>query len=110
MKEMINLLVSFSNSIEGKTIESYHGTFSSETIIGGNIIQESLNTLTDAMGGHCTAYEEKMKETYLLTLDGIKQRAKNIGANALIAVDFSATPIHNGMFLCVATGTAVTYG
>lgn len=104
------MLVSFSNKIEGKTIESYHGIISSETIIGVNNIRESLNTLTDVMGGHCTAYEEKMKETHLLTLDGIKQRAKDVGANALIGVDFSTTPIHDGMFLCVATGTAVTYG
>ncbi|RPJ96411.1 hypothetical protein CW357_05820 [Rummeliibacillus sp. TYF005] len=109
MKEMIHLLVSFSNTIEGKTIESYHSTLSSETIIGVNIIRESLNSLTDVMGGHCTAYEVKMKETQQLTLDGVKQLARNIGANALIDVDVSTSPIYDGMFMCVATGTAVTY-
>ncbi|MGM9920194.1 MAG: heavy metal-binding domain-containing protein, partial [Bhargavaea sp.] len=39
----------------------------------------------------------------------MQERAKRLGANAVIGVDLDFETLREGMMMCIATGTAITY-
>ena len=102
------MLVTTTNSLEGKTIETYHGIVSGEAIMGANIVRDIFATVTDIVGGRSAAYEDKLSEGRKIAIDEMTERARAMGANAVIGVDLDFETIREGMMMCIATGTAVT--
>ena len=102
------MLVTTTNSLEGKTIETYHGIVSGEAIMGANIVRDIFATVTDIVGGRSAAYEDKLAEGRKIAIDEMTERARAMGANAVIGVDLDFETIREGMMMCIATGTAVT--
>lgn len=103
------MLVSTTNNIEGKTIQTYHGIVTGEAILGANIVRDLFASITDVIGGRSSAYENKLAEAREIAIEEMKERAMKLGANAVIGVDLDFETIREGMLICVATGTAVTY-
>ncbi|KQL32435.1 MULTISPECIES: YbjQ family protein [Bacillaceae] len=103
------MLVTTTNTIEGKTIEKYHGIVSGEAIMGANVVRDLFASVTDIVGGRSSAYENKLSEGRKIALEDMKVLANQLGANAVIGVDLDFETIREGMMMCVATGTAVTY-
>ena len=101
------MLVTTTNSLEGKTIETYHGIVSGEAIMGANIVRDIFATVTDIVGGRSAAYEDKLAEGRKIAIDEMTERARAMGANAVIGVDLDFETIREGMMMCIATGTAV---
>ena len=102
------MLVTTTNSLEGKTIETYHGIVSGEAIMGANIVRDIFASVTDIIGGRSAAYEDKLAEGRRIAIEEMTQRARSIGANAVIGVDLDFETVREGMMMCIATGTAVT--
>ena len=102
------MLVTTTNSLEGKTIETYHGIVSGEAIMGANIVRDIFATVTDIVGGRSAAYEDKLAEGRKIAIDEMTERARAMGANAVIGVDLDFETVREGMMMCIATGTAVT--
>lgn len=102
------MLVTTTNSLEGKTIETYHGIVSGEAIMGANIVRDIFATVTDIVGGRSAAYEDKLAEGRKIALEEMTERAHAMGANAIIGVDLDFETVREGMMMCIATGTAVT--
>ena len=102
------MLVTTTNSLEGKTIETYHGIVSGESIMGANIVRDIFATVTDIVGGRSAAYEDKLAEGRKIALEEMTERARAMGANAIIGVDLDFETVREGMMMCIATGTAVT--
>ena len=102
------MLVTTTNSLEGKTIETYHGIVSGEAIMGANIVRDIFATVTDIVGGRSAAYEDKLAEGRKIALEEMTERARAMGANAIIGVDLDFETVREGMMMCIATGTAVT--
>ena len=102
------MLVTTTNSLEGKTIETYHGIVSGEAIMGANIVRDIFATVTDIVGGRSAAYEDKLAEGRKIAIDEMTERAHAMGANAVIGVDLDFETVREGMMMCIATGTAVT--
>ena len=102
------MLVTTTNSLEGKTIETYHGIVSWEAIMGANIVRDIFATVTDIVGGRSAAYEDKLAEGRKIAIDEMTERARAMGANAVIGVDLDFETVREGMMMCIATGTAVT--
>jgi len=102
------MLVTTTNSLEGKTIETYHGIVSGEAIMGANIVRDIFASVTDIVGGRSAAYEDKLAEGRKIAIDEMTERARAMGANAVIGVDLDFETIREGMMMCIATGTAVT--
>ncbi len=102
------MLVTTTNTIEGKTIEAYHGIVIGEAIMGANIVRDLFASVTDIVGGRSSAYENKLSEGRQIALEEMKVQASKLGANAVIGVDLDFETIRDGMMMCVATGTAVT--
>ncbi len=101
--------MSTTNNIEGKTIQTYHGIVTGEAILGANIVRDLFASITDVIGGRSSAYENKLAEAREIAIEEMKERAMKLGANAVIGVDLDFETIREGMLICVATGTAVTY-
>ena len=102
------MLITTTNSLEGKTIETYHGIVSGEAIMGANIVRDIFASVTDIIGGRSAAYEDKLAEGRRIAIEEMTQRARAIGANAIIGVDLDFETVREGMMMCIATGTAVT--
>ncbi|BAQ09085.1 hypothetical protein OXB_0613 [Bacillus sp. OxB-1] len=103
------MLLTTTNVLQGKTVETYHGIVSGEAIMGANIVRDIFASVTDIVGGRSAAYEDKLAEGRKIAMDEMAQRAKALGANGVIAVDLDFETVREGMMMCIATGTAVTY-
>ncbi|MFS0576197.1 YbjQ family protein [Sporosarcina sp. 179-K 3D1 HS] len=103
------MLLTTTNVLQGKTIETYHGIVSGEAIMGANIVRDIFASVTDIVGGRSAAYEDKLAEGRKIAMEEMAQRARTLGANGVIGVDLDFETVREGMMMCIATGTAVTY-
>ncbi len=101
------MIVTTTNSIEGKQIEQYLGLVSGEVILGTNVVRDFLASITDIIGGRSGTYESKLAEGRDMAVEEMVKKARNMGANAVIGVDLDFETLRDGMMMCIATGTAV---
>ncbi|SFA46828.1 Uncharacterized conserved protein YbjQ, UPF0145 family [Anoxybacillus pushchinoensis] len=101
------MIVTTTNSIEGKQIEQYLGLVSGEVILGANVVRDFLASITDIIGGRSGTYESKLAEGRDMAVEEMVKKARNMGANAVIGVDLDFETLRDDMMMCIATGTAV---
>ncbi|WP_339170213.1 YbjQ family protein [Anoxybacillus sp. FSL W8-1294] len=101
------MIVTTTNSIEGKQIEQYLGLVSGEVILGANVVRDFLASITDIIGGRSGTYESKLAEGRDMAVEEMVKKARNMGANAVVGVDLDFETLRDGMMMCIATGTAV---
>jgi len=106
------MLVTTTNTIEGRTIREYKGIVTGETIIGANIFKDIFATVRDIVGGRSGSYEGVLREARETALREMEDAARQLGADAVIGVDldFETLGSANGMLMVTATGTAVVLG
>jgi uncharacterized protein YbjQ (UPF0145 family) len=104
------MIVSTTDSIDGKRIIAYHGIVSGETIFGANIFKDFFAGIRDIVGGRSGSYEKVLNEGKNTALEDMKARAEALGANAVIGcdLDYETMGDKNSMLMVVASGTAVT--
>lgn len=95
--------------IEGKTITTYLGVVSAQTIIGANFFKDILGGLTDIFGGRSGTYEKVLEEAKVSAMAELEQKAATLGANAVVGIDldFETVGSNGSMLMVIATGTAV---
>ncbi|OCS83511.1 YbjQ family protein [Caryophanon tenue] len=103
------MITSTTSTLQGKTIDTYHGVVSGEAIMGANIVRDLFASVTDVIGGRSAAYEDKLVESREVAMKEMLERAQAMGANAVIGINLDFETIGQGMMMCIATGTAVTY-
>lgn len=105
------MLLSTTNTIDGHTINTYHGVVTGEAIIGANLFKDIFASITDLVGGRSGTYERVLREAKDNALRELEYNARNLGANAVVGIDLDYETVgHNGSMLMVtASGTAVTY-
>ena len=103
------MLLTTTNTIEGKHIQQYLGIVTAETIIGANIVKDIFAGIRDIVGGRSGTYERVIEEARTNALQELEEKAKQMGANAVVAIDLDFETIGSGasMLMVVATGTAV---
>ncbi|WP_210364124.1 YbjQ family protein [Bacillus sp. REN3] len=101
------MLVTTTNTLQGKEIERYIGVVTGEAIMGANVVRDFLASVTDVIGGRSSAYENKLAEGRDIALREMEEKAQKMGANAVIGVDLDFETLREGMMMCIATGTAV---
>ncbi|CAM1357921.1 conserved hypothetical protein [Tenacibaculum litopenaei] len=97
-------------TFQGQDIQSYHGIVTGETIIGANIFKDFFAGIRDIVGGRSGSYEKVLREAKDIALKEMQQRAREIGANAIVGVDLDYETVgpNGGMLMVTASGTAVT--
>lgn len=104
------MLVTTTPNIEGKKIVSYLGLVSGEAILGANLFKDLFASITDVIGGRSGAYERELRKAKEIALEEMQAEARELGGNAVIAVDLDYETIGSGggnMLMVSASGTAV---
>lgn len=103
------MIITTTPTIEGKQIVEYKGLVFGEVVSGANIIRDLFASVTDIIGGRSGAYESKLNGARQEALSELAKEAQKVGANAVVGVsmEYQSMGGDKGMFIVVATGTAV---
>lgn len=104
------MIMTTTPSVEGHRITAYQGIVTGEAIMGANLLRDLFASITDVIGGRSGAYEEKLNEARETALHEMGERAKRLGANAVVGIDLDYEVVGNSgsMLMVSASGTAVT--
>ncbi|QGU01060.1 hypothetical protein CKALI_00795 [Corynebacterium kalinowskii] len=103
------MIVTTTNSVEGREIAHYIRIVAGETIVGINAFKDFTAGLRNIVGGRSEAYEGEAQAARETALAELVQRAMELGADAVVgvALDYSTMGQANNMLMVSATGTAV---
>lgn len=103
------MIITTTPNIENHQIVEYKSLVFGEVVSGANFIRDFLAGITDVIGGRSGAYESKLNSARKEALQELEKEAKKVGANAVVGVsmEYQSMGGDKGMFIVVATGTAV---
>jgi uncharacterized protein YbjQ (UPF0145 family) len=101
------MIITTTQTIEGKPVQKYLSIVSGEAIMGANIVRDLFASITDIVGGRSGAYEQKLAQARQLAIEEMTRQARELGANAVVGVDLDYEVIRDGMLMVTASGTAV---
>ncbi len=106
------MILTTTPTVEGSRIVSYLGVVTGETIVGANVIKDFMAGLRDFFGGRSGTYEEVLRNAKNTSLQEMEERARELGANAIVGIDLDYETVgQNGSMLMVTcSGTAVILG
>jgi uncharacterized protein YbjQ (UPF0145 family) len=96
-------------SLDGRRIVRYLGVVAGEAIMGANVFKDLFAGVRDIVGGRSGTYERELQRAREIALDELEQRARALGANAVVGVDLDYEVLGQGnsMLMVSASGTAV---
>ncbi len=95
------------NEIAGRQATEYLGIVGGDAIVGANIFRDMLARVRDIVGGRAGGYEKALKGAKQAAIEYIVKQARNLGANAILAVDLDYETLGDSMLMVSASGTAV---
>ncbi|MEM6597443.1 MAG: YbjQ family protein [Cyanobacteria bacterium P01_D01_bin.36] len=105
------MILSTTDSLQGANIQNYLGIVTAEVVYGSNALRDFFAGIRDVLGGRTGAYERVFEKGQRDALKELEQRAKRLGADAVIGVHIKTDTInideHGVLMLITATGTAV---
>ena len=109
LKDERVMLLTTTNTVEGKRVVHYYGVVSGETIIGANIFRDFFASIRDIVGGRSSSYEQVLREAKATALKELQDEAAALGANAVIGIDLDYEMVggNGSMLMVTASGTAV---
>ncbi len=104
------MIITTTNHVDGKNIVEYKIVFG-EAIAGIHFLKDIGAGLTNIFGGRCSEYEEELIKAREEALKEMEERAKDVGADAIIGVkfDYEALGSDNAMLMVACSGTAVVF-
>jgi uncharacterized protein YbjQ (UPF0145 family) len=96
-------------TIDGRKISRYLGVVAGEAIMGANIFKDLFAGVRDIVGGRSATYERELQRAREIALQELQERAKALGANAVVGIDLDYEVLGQGasMLMVSASGTAV---
>ena len=106
------MIITTTNTIEGRQIQDYLGVVFGEVISGVNFVRDIAASFTNFLGGRSASYEDELIDARQNALAEMQERAAALGANAVVGVDidYEVLGADNGMLMVTASGTAVVTG
>ncbi len=103
------MLVTTTNTVEGKRVVAYKGLVAGEAIMGANVFRDFFAAIRDVVGGRAGAYEKVLRDARENAVGELTDRAAELGCNAVIGVDidYETLGAKGGMLMVTASGTAV---
>ena len=102
------MIITTTQSIEGRRIAAYHGVVVGEAIMGANVVRDFFAGITDIVGGRSGAYEQKLVDARDVAFRELEERAQRLGADAVVGVDLDYEVVGDSMLMVSVSGTAVT--
>ena len=106
----MDMIITTTNSIEGRQIQDYLGVVFGEMISGIDFVRDFTAELTYFFGGRSNSDEEELVDARKTALRELEERAARLGADAVVGVkmDYEVLGSDNGMLMVTVSGTAVT--
>lgn len=103
------MVLTTTNSIDGKQIKEYKGIVTGEAILGANIFRDMFASIRDIVGGRSAAYERELGAARKIALEEMAEQARQMGADAVVGIDldYEVLGANQGMLMVSASGTAV---
>jgi uncharacterized protein YbjQ (UPF0145 family) len=103
------MIVTTTNTVEGRRIKAYLGIVAGEAILGANVFKDLFAGIRDLIGGRSGSYERVLRDAREMALAEAQQQARELGANAVVGIDIDYEVLgeRNGMLMVSASGTAV---
>lgn len=103
------MIITTTPNIECKQVTRYLGVVTGETIFGMNMVRDFFASIRDIVGGRAKSYEEVLSRAKNEALAEMEERAKALGANAVLSVslDYEAIGGSGSMLMVTCSGTAV---
>lgn len=105
------MILTTTDVIQGAVIDSYLGIVTAEVVYGTNALRDFFASIRDIVGGRTASYERVFEQGQRNALAELEQRARRLGANAIVGIEFDTGTINidqsGVLFLITATGTAV---
>ena len=106
------MILTTTQSIEGRTIVEYKGIVFGEVISGVNIFKDFGAGIRNLIGGRSSSYEKELLEARRKALSELEERARLMGADAVVGIDIDYEVLGEGggMLMVTVSGTAVRLG
>ena len=107
------MIVTTTATIDGKPIQEYLGVAAGEAIMGANALKDFSSGIRDLVGGRSGSYEQVVNKARTIAMNDLIERARDLGANAIVGVDVDYETIDRGknnnssMLMVSVSGTAV---
>lgn len=105
------MIITTTNSIEGRSIKKYLGLVNASLVIGTNIFSDFVASFSDFFGGMSGTYQSQLDELYDKASKLLTEKANILTANAVIGVHIDFDEISGkgkSMFMVSINGTAVS--
>jgi uncharacterized protein YbjQ (UPF0145 family) len=112
MKNLKNVLVTTTSSIDGVTINQYIKPIAAHIVAGTGLFSDWAASFTDVLGGRSNSYQKQLTAIYEEAIDKLKKIAIQCGANGVIGLKIDIDEISGkskSMFMITAFGTAVSF-
>ena len=106
---MDNFIISTTPTLEGRPIMAYLGVVNTNIVLGTNVFSDFAASFTDFFGGNSETYQRKMDLMYDEAKAEIKDKAKRLGANAVVGLRMDFDELSGkgkSMFMLSVTATA----
>ena len=104
------MIVVTTDSIEGRKVAEYLGVVSGDAIVGANMFRDFFARVRDVVGGRAGGYEKALRGAKDAAMEDMVEEARQLGADAILAVDLDYETIGDSMLMVSANGTAVRLG
>jgi len=108
------MIVTTTDSVDGRRVVEYLGMVSGDAILGANIFKDLFAGIRDIVGGRSAAYEAELRKAKNIAMQEMLDEAEALGAHAVVAVDLDYETVQvgqgGGMLMVSANGTAVRLG
>ena len=106
------MILTTTQSIEGRSIVEYKGIVFGEVISGVNFFKDFGASIRNIIGGRSSSYENELLSARTKALKELEDRAKALGADAVVGIDIDYEVLGEGgaMLMVTASGTAVRLG
>lgn len=103
------MIVTTTPGIDGRQIAEYKGIVFGEVISGVNMFKDIAAGFRNLVGGRSKSYEDELLAAREEALAEMAQRARSLGADAVVGVDvdYETLGADGGMLMVTASGTAV---
>ena len=103
------MILTTTPTIEGHSIKEYNGVVCGEVVAGVNFIKDFGASIRNFIGGRSGSYENELIKAREKALKEMSERARDLGANAVVGIDidYETLGADNGMLMATASGTAV---
>ncbi|WP_296103630.1 YbjQ family protein [uncultured Corynebacterium sp.] len=103
------MIVTTTNTIEGKQVGQYLRVVAGETVAGINAFKDISAGFHNLVGGRSNSYEGEIRKAREDALAEMVDRAHELGTEGVLGVDIDYESVGQNMIMVTASGTAVTF-